>query len=197
VIGLIGSPVWVPARHTCYGWELVELIRLLKDQLARPIRGVLIGDGSGVPILEQRCQEYGILDLMDFAGRIPYGDLPAQLRRMDVCLSTQTNDVIGQVRTTGKLPLYLAAGRFILASRVGEAARVLPPEMLVDFAGESDPDYPAKLAERIVQLVAQGNVFTLRPECVALAEAHFRYDLLAGRLHDVLHHELVQRAEAF
>ena len=31
------------------------------------------------------------------------------------------------------MPLYLAAGRFVLASRVGEAARVLPPEMLVEF----------------------------------------------------------------
>jgi hypothetical protein len=51
---------------------------------------------------------------------------------MDICLSTQTNDVVGWVRTTGKLPLYLAAGRYVLASRVGEAARVLPEEMLVD-----------------------------------------------------------------
>ena len=67
---------------------------------------------------------------------------------IDVCLSTQTNDVIGNVRTTGKLPLYLAAGRFVLASRVGEAARVLPPRCW-SIPRRLDPDYPAKLAERV------------------------------------------------
>ena len=72
---------------------------------------------------------------MEFAGQVPYAELPGWLHRMDICLSTQTNDVVGWVRTTGKLPLYLAAGRFVLASRVGEAARVLPEEMLVDGEG--------------------------------------------------------------
>jgi glycosyltransferase involved in cell wall biosynthesis len=154
-IGLVGSCVWTPVRRTCYGWELVELVRLLRDRLPnRPVRGVVIGDGSGIEVLRRRCEEYGIADRVEFAGRVPYTELAGWLRRFDVCLSTQTNDVIGNVRTTGKLPLYLAAGRFVLASRVGEAARVLPPEMLVEFHGESDPDYPARLADRLIELFA-------------------------------------------
>jgi glycosyltransferase involved in cell wall biosynthesis len=186
VIGLIGSPVWVPARQTCYGWELVELVRLLKDRVPRPVRGVLIGEGTGVDILKRRCRDYGIVDRIDFIGRAPYAELPARLRLMDICLSTQTNDIIGQVRTTGKLPLYLGSGRFVLASRVGEAARILPPEMLVEFTGESDPDYPSRLADRIVQLVTQDTDFSFRPECVELARRHFDYDLLAARLGRIL-----------
>src|SRR5262249_43404695 len=130
VIGLVGSSVWVPARQTCYGWELVELVRLLRGKLSRPVRGVLIGDGSGVDVVRRRCKQYGLEDVIEFAGRVPYAELPARLQAFDICLSTQTNDVIGHVRTTGKLPLYLAAGRFVLASRVGEAARILPEEML-------------------------------------------------------------------
>ena len=35
-----------------------------------------------------------------FTGRVPYGELPAYLRLMDVALSTQTNNLPGQVRTT-------------------------------------------------------------------------------------------------
>ncbi|MFO0810543.1 MAG: glycosyltransferase [Gemmataceae bacterium] len=182
-IGLVGSSVWVSARQTCYGWELVELIRLLKD---RPIRGVMIGDGNGIDILRRRCREYGIADRVEFAGRVAYADLPPLLHRLDVCLSTQTNDAIGNVRTTGKLPLYLAAGRFVLASRVGEAARVLPPEMLVDFRGSADPAYPTRLADRVCDLLARGTEFSHRPECVALARRHFDYDLLASRVATVL-----------
>jgi len=184
VVGMVGSSVWVPTRNTCYGMELIEVVRRLRDRL--PIRGVFIGDGSGIDMLKTRCREYGIADRVEFPGRIPYDELPGWLRQFDICLSTQTDDVIGWVRTTGKLPLYLAGGRFILASRVGEAARVLPPEMLVEFHGPVDPDYPARLAERVVELVARGTDFSYRPECVALAREHFDYDRLAGRVAGVL-----------
>jgi glycosyltransferase involved in cell wall biosynthesis len=134
VIGMVGSVVWSPVRKSCYGWELVEIVKQLQGSIDRPVRGIMVGDGSGLPRLKERCQELGIEGLVEFAGRVPYAGLPGWLHRMDICLSTQTNDVVGWVRTTGKLPLYLAAGRFVLASRVGEAARVLPEEMLV--AGE-------------------------------------------------------------
>ncbi|HJZ93390.1 MAG TPA: glycosyltransferase [Gemmataceae bacterium] len=183
-IGLVGSSVWLPARQTCYGWELVELVRLLRDRVQ--VRGILIGDGSGIPVLRRRCADYGLTDRIEFAGRVPYAELPAQLRGFDICLSTQTNDVIGNVRTTGKLPLYLAAGRFVLASRVGEAARVLPSDMLVDFHGEHDFAYPGRLAERVEMLVGRGIDFSHRPDCVELAREHFEYDRLAPRVAEVL-----------
>src|SRR5438045_1728958 len=147
---MVGSSVWVPTRNTADGMALIDVGRRLRHRL--PIRGVFIGDGSGIDMLKTRCREYGIADRVEFPGRIPYDELPGWLRQFDICLSTQTDDVIGWVRTTGKLPLYLAAGRFILASRVGEAARVLPPEMLVEFRGPVDPAYPARLAERVVEL---------------------------------------------
>lgn len=193
VVGLVGSSVWVPARQTCYGWELLELVRLLRSDLGRPVRGVLIGDGSGIEVLRRRCAEYKLDAAIEFAGRVPYADLPARLRTFDICLSTQTDDVIGRVRTTGKLPLYLAAGRFVLASAVGEAARVLPAEMLVPFDGECDPAYPAKLAARVAALVAAGTDFAHRPDCVALAREHFEYDRLAPRVGDVLGAALAAR----
>jgi glycosyltransferase involved in cell wall biosynthesis len=196
VVGLVGSSVWAPTRQTCYGWELVELVRLLKGKLSRPLRGVLIGDGSGIDVLRRRCAEYQLEDAIEFAGRVPYAELPQRLRTFDICLSTQSNDVIGNVRTTGKLPLYLAAGRFVLASKVGEAAQVLPAEMLIDFTGETDPDYPAKLAARVEELVTRGTVFSFRPECVALAREHFEYDLLAARVAAILDRVLAHDRQA-
>ncbi len=183
-IGVVGSSVWVSSRQSCYGLELVELLGALKGRF--PVRGVMIGDGSGIDILKRRAAEAGVSDLIEFAGRVSYSDLPARLREIDIALSTQSNDVIGNVRTTGKLPLYLAAGRFVLASRVGEAARILPPPMLVEFRGETDPEYPTRLAERVVELVQRGTDFSHRPECVAMARRHFEYDSLAPRVGDVL-----------
>jgi hypothetical protein len=114
---------------------------------------------------------------------------------IDVCLSTQTNDVVGQVRTTGKLPLYLAAGRYILASNVGEAARVLEPEMLVPYEGVKDEQYPQKLSERIRTILAHPEMLDRAEDNIALAKKHFDYSLLAERASGVLEAAIKARGE--
>src|SRR5439155_1280685 len=116
-VGMIGSSVWSEKLGMCYGWDLIEMLRLLKD---RPVKGVMIGRGSGIARLKSLCRDYGIEDKILFLGHVLYGELPRYLNLIDICLSTQTNNLVGQVRTTGKLPFYLAAGRSILASNVGE-----------------------------------------------------------------------------
>jgi glycosyltransferase involved in cell wall biosynthesis len=182
-IGLVGSSVWSKRRETCYGWDLVEVIRLLRD---RPIAGVMIGDGSGIPVLRERCRRYGIDDKVRFLGHVPYEQLPHRLHLIDVCLSTQTNNLAGRVRTTGKLPLYLACGRYVLASRVGEASLVLPEEMLVHYDGSFDPHYPHKLAERVGRLLDDRTLLRRGLENVATARCRFDYAVLAERVWQVV-----------
>jgi glycosyltransferase involved in cell wall biosynthesis len=182
-IGLIGSSVWSERLQMCYGWELVELLRLLKDA---PVKGIIIGDGSGIAHLKARCREYAIEDKILFLGYVPFSRLPQHLMLMDVCLSTQTNDVVGRVRTTGKLPLYLAAGRHVLASRVGEAALVLDEEMLINYEGVKDETYPQKLADRIKLILEQPERIKSGAANVSLAQKHFDYALLAGRLEEFI-----------
>ena len=147
------------------------MIRILKG---RPVKGVIIGDGSGLPVLQARCREHGVTDRVLFLGRIPYEELMGRLGLIDVCLSTQTNDLVGQVRTTGKLPLYLAAGRHVLASRVGEAARLLDDDLLIDYEGNNDPHYPEKLAERVLRLLNDPGLLDRGPRQVALAPGEVR-----------------------
>src|SRR5262249_56903834 len=123
----------------------------------------------------QRWRDYGIEDRVVFVGPVPYADLPRHLGMMDVCLSTQTNDLAGRVRTTGKLPLYLASGRYILASRVGEAALVLPEEMLVEYHGTVDETYPHRLAERLQRVLDDRALLARGRDVLALARDRFDY----------------------
>jgi glycosyltransferase involved in cell wall biosynthesis len=175
-VGVLGSSVWNEKLQWCYGLELVETLRLLKDL---PVRGVMIGDGSGIARLESLCDQYGLRGRMSFPGRVPYSELPAQLRLMDVCLSTQTNDVVGQVRTTGKLPLYMAAGRYVLASEVGEARLVLNKEMLIEHEGPINTEYAQKLAHKIASLLNNPEKLARGLENVPVAKSHFDYSVLA------------------
>jgi glycosyltransferase involved in cell wall biosynthesis len=179
VLGVVGSSVWSPRLRICYGWDLVEAVALLDDL---PVAGLVVGDGTGIAHLQERCRELGIEDRVRFVPRVPYDDLPRYLGAMDVCLSTQTNDLPGRVRTTGKLPLYLAAGRCVLASDVGEAALVLKASMRVPYEGVVDRAYPARLAARIRALAKSPGAFGTRDDLVQLARERFDYDVLAPRV---------------
>ena len=184
VVGLLGSLIWNSRWQMCYGWELIEVIHALKD---RPVKGLIIGDGSGLPELKAQCVARGIEDRIVFVGRVPYDDLPRYINLMDVGLSTQTNDMAGQVRTTGKLPLYLACGRLVLASEVGEAARVLPREMLVPYNGTKDTEYPGRLVSRLQSLLEDPRPLHRQQLSVSIAKAHFDYDTLATTLRRTLY----------
>jgi glycosyltransferase involved in cell wall biosynthesis len=182
-IGMIGSSVWSEKLQMSYGWDLVEALRLLKHQ---PVKGVMIGDGSGIPHLKALCRQYGIDEKLLFLGHVPYEQLADYLSLIDICLSTQTNDVVGQVRTTGKLPLYLASGRYVLASKVGEAAIVLDQDMLVDYHGVKDVDYPRRLSERIESILQKPEVLARGLGNQSLAKEFFDYEVLAKRLGAVI-----------
>ena len=182
-VGLIGSSIWSEKLQMCYGWDLVEVIRLLKE---KPLKGIMIGGGSGIAHLKALCREYGIADKIVFLGHVPYDQLSRYLQLIDICLSTQTNDIVGKVRTTGKLPLYLAAGRYVLASKVGEAALVLEKEMLVDYEGVKDQEYPRKLRERIEDILEHPETLTRAARNVTLANKHFDYAVLAPRMKQVI-----------
>jgi glycosyltransferase involved in cell wall biosynthesis len=149
-VGMMGSIRWNRRYQMCYGWDLIEALGLLEPSL--PVCGLIIGDGDGLPVLQKRTAELGLNDRVRFVGRVPYSEVPQYTNLMDVALSTQTNNRVGQVRTTGKLPEYMAAGCYILATDVGEARLLLPDEMRLPYAGVRDDAYPLRLAAKITAL---------------------------------------------
>jgi glycosyltransferase involved in cell wall biosynthesis len=182
-IGIMSSLNWSPRLQWGPGCELIEVLALLRHL---PVCGVVVGDGPAREILERKAADRGVRERISFLGHIAYEALPAYIAAMDVCLSTQTNNWVGRVRTTGKLPLFLACGRFVLASRVGEAARVLPDEMLVDYREGFDPTYGERLAGRVERIVREPKLLNLGEQSRKIAEAEFDYGVLIPKLAKVL-----------
>ncbi|MHB8522004.1 MAG: glycosyltransferase [Limisphaerales bacterium] len=183
VVGVMGSLVYSPRLKICYGWDLIRALAHLRDL---PVRGVIIGDGPGRKWLEEQAHAHGVSDRVVFCGRIAYADVPVYLRLMDVALSTQTNNLPGQIRTTGKLPEYMAAERFIIASRVGEAALLLPRAMLLDFEGEVDSGYPRRLADRVREIWQHPAVLETRHQLRAIVETNCSYPVLSAQFNKVV-----------
>lgn len=190
VIGTLGSSVWNERSQSCYGWELPDVVHRLRDL---PVKALLVGGGDGVERVRAKALRLGVEDRVVCVGPIPYGDLPDYLCAMDIALSKQTNDTVGQVRTTGKLPLYLACGRFVLGTRVGEAAHILSDEHLIDYDGTDDVGYTERLWLRIEHLAAHPELLAIEGKLVQLAQKHFEYDLLAERLQTVCDRVLASR----
>lgn len=180
VVGLVGAMDWSKRYQICYGWDVVEALALLKDV---PIKALIIGDGEGRTFLESRAQELGVANRIVFTGQLPYDDLPRYLSAMDVCVSTQSNDLVGMVRTTGKLPLYLAYGKYVIATNVGEASRVLPKVgCLLPYNGVRDDDHPTRLATQLRTLAAQPNLLKVAEQARQVAKENFDYAMLTRRV---------------
>lgn len=172
VVGMMGSLVHSPRLDITYGWDVIRALAQLGDL---PVRGLIVGDGPGMGWLQAEARRFGVQDRVVFAGKIPYEQVPLYLRVFDIGVSTQTNNLAGRVRTTGKLSEYMAAGCFVLANRVGEAARLLPGLMLLDYAGEVDDAYPGRLSGRIRQLWENPVLMDLRKALPSLARQHCDY----------------------
>ncbi len=146
VVGLVGSLILSPRHRISYGWDLIEALALTDAS----VHALIVGDGSGLEPLRQRAATLGVDARCRFAGRVPVARVGAYIGAMNAAISTQTNDIVGRVRTTGKLPLYLASGCPVIATDVGEAALLLGPHGWTrSYAGVVDRSYPGRLAAAI------------------------------------------------
>ena len=146
VVGLQGNFTWYDQLGGGMGWEVV---RALADAGQPNWRALFIGEGPGIARLTDLAVELGVEQQLICTGKVALAELPSYLNVVDVAVLTQTNDPSSWVRTTGKLPCYLACGKPVVASRVGTAASLLPETMLVDYDGHWDRGYPQRLAERL------------------------------------------------
>jgi glycosyltransferase involved in cell wall biosynthesis len=183
VIGLVGSMEWSQRHQMCYGWDIVEAMPHLKDC---PVKALLVGDGDGRAKLEARARELGVAKRVHFVGRKPMAELGRYFAAMDVCVSTQSADAVGEVRTTGKLPLYLAHGKYVIATNVGEARNALKSVgCLLPYSGVRDDTYPARLASHVRGLLSNRSALNVRDAARDIALKQFDYAILALRIQHI------------
>lgn len=184
VLGCVGSMEWSEAHQFCYGWDLIEALHYLNDL---PVSVLLVGDGNGRRRLEARAQELGIATRVHFVGQQPYERLADFLGAMNACVSTQSADIVGMVRTTGKLPLYLAHDKLVVATDVGEARSVLPGVgILLPYVGVKDVKHPERLAQAVRQCIADPDWRSPAGSARNVAMQHFDYEMLSQRLEALL-----------
>ena len=184
VVGLIGSLNWAPRTKTAYGWDLIESLEFTSPDAV----ALIIGDGDARARLERRASELGVAGRCRFVGQVGPSRIAEWVGAMDTAISTQTNDDVGAVRTTGKLPLYLACGCPVLASDVGEARRLLGPlGWTIRYDGDVDRGYPRRLAAAVeAWRLDRDGASARRAQALELARSHFDPVTVRGQVRVVV-----------
>jgi glycosyltransferase involved in cell wall biosynthesis len=183
-IGVVGSINRNPRNGFAYGWEIVEVVKLLKHL---PVAGIVVGPGDGVAHLQARARDHGIADRVVFTGWVDHHRLPEYVNAIDICISTQSNDLVGQVRITAKVPEYLACGRFIIATAVGGAQEFVKDcGLLLQSRSVMDSEYIDSLAHAVEDILKDRSRLSIGHNGVAVAKRTFDYAVLHPELRRVL-----------
>jgi glycosyltransferase involved in cell wall biosynthesis len=113
VFGIVGSLDWNARVGYCYGWELIQAVRGVRD---RPVVALVVGDGSGLDHLREAAA--GMNGQVVFTGRVPRDEVPAYLSAMDVGSLPQSVDGVGSFRYTTKVSEYAEAGLPIVTGEI-------------------------------------------------------------------------------
>lgn len=177
LVASFGSASKPASGDRAYGWEVVDLVARYPR-----LKGLLVVNGPGIETLRRRADRLGVRQRVSIEGPQPLPELARRLRPAGFVTSVQSDDLAGWVRTTGKLPIALGLGKVLVATRVGEASRVLPDRFLVDatrddelvarMAAVIESGFPADWPSRARELAEQ-----FRRSAVAVGLRRFLADL--------------------
>jgi glycosyltransferase involved in cell wall biosynthesis len=114
VIGIVGALVWNARVRYCYGYELVNALKLVKR---RDVVALIVGDGDGKAELAAAAGAM-IGSRLVLAGRAARQEVPEYLAAMDIVSLPQSVDQVGSFRYTTKISEYLAAGLPIVTGQI-------------------------------------------------------------------------------
>lgn len=183
VLGVIGTAQWSDVSGHYSGREMLEVIRLLPHRNIVAINlPSITSDESALVSLERMATSYGIESKLRIIRGVAREDVPKYLAMMDVCISTQLNSLSGEMRTTAKLPDYMACGKYIISSSIGDAKFYLPPSALVT----QDEYYYSSLAKKVDYIFDDMSELAKGKQYVDIAHQHFSYEVIASKASEMI-----------
>jgi glycosyltransferase involved in cell wall biosynthesis len=109
---------------------------------------LIVGQGYMLNQLKELVARFGIADSVIFTGSVPHSLVPEYIAAADICVACFENNELTVCKSPLKVVEYLASGKPIVASSVGEI-----PNMVGDAGLLAEPGNHRLLAEAIVNLI--------------------------------------------
>ena len=98
---------------------------VLHNSNYRDVRFMIVGEGFLEHTLKKLTYDLGLEDKIIFTGSIPYDDIPYYIASASVCVAPFKDTEVTRCKSPLKIVEYLASGKAIVASNVGEVKRML------------------------------------------------------------------------
>jgi glycosyltransferase involved in cell wall biosynthesis len=126
-LGVGEAPLALYIGHISYGSEVSLILEALPHvlQAAHDIRIVIVGSGDGVPALREQARRAGLAERVVLAGWVDHARTPVYLAAADLALYPYRDTLINRAKSPSKIAAYMAMGKPIVASAVGEIVAYL------------------------------------------------------------------------
>jgi glycosyltransferase involved in cell wall biosynthesis len=123
-----------------HGGQYVELFirtaaQLLKDD-QKDFTFMIVGDGYMAKELKKTSSQLGLGNDLIFAGAIPHELVPQYIAAADVCVACFEDNEVTLCKSPLKIVEYLASGKAIVASNIGEVSKMLGGAGVLTFPGD-------------------------------------------------------------
>jgi glycosyltransferase involved in cell wall biosynthesis len=112
-----------------HGGQYVELFikaaKRLKHELKSDVQFMIVGDGYMSGELKKMSHNLNISESIIFAGAVSHDIVPQYIAAADVCVACFEENDVTSCKSPLKIVEYLASGKAIVASQVGEVACML------------------------------------------------------------------------
>lgn len=126
-LGVGDAPLALYIGHVSYGSEVNLLLEALPMviEVFPDIRIVIMGSGDGIPVLQEQAQRAGLAERLIFTGWVDQQETPVYLAAADLALYPYRDTLINRSKSPSKITTYMAMGKPIVASAVGENVEYL------------------------------------------------------------------------
>ncbi len=142
-----------------YTDELLKAMGYLSD-IRKDVKFLIVGGGSDLERLKHLRDEYNLKGSVIFTGFLPDEDIPKCLAAADVAVGYFKNNNQQKSKSPLKIVEYLASGKAIVASNVGEVP------FMIDHCGVLvEPDNPYLFAKKLDDILDKPELLKKMGEC--------------------------------
>ncbi|MBU0503690.1 MAG: glycosyltransferase family 4 protein [Candidatus Omnitrophota bacterium] len=165
-----------------HGGQYVELfIRTAKKLISdcrKDFSFMILGDGYMANDLKKMANQLDLNGSVIFAGAVSHELVPQYIAAADVCVACFEENEVTSCKSPLKIVEYLACGKAIVSSRVGEV-----PEMLQDAGVLTIPGDPDSLALGIIKVLSDPEFKDrIQKSARKRAEEKYNWEVSAGNI---------------
>jgi glycosyltransferase involved in cell wall biosynthesis len=175
---------------------LVDALGMLKSR-GRSFQAVLLGDNKRDPdrmnSVREQIRRQGLSDCVDMPGFVPWNEVRRQIGNSHVLINIRRDDVWSHSGFSVKLGEYLASGRSVIATSVGDVGRFLKDgESAVLLRPGPSSDEIVRALEKVLESAAKRR--QIGENGWKVAKAHFDLPVAAKVLDGALYDAAARRA---